>query len=459
MSSVHSTPSILNHYPLKSKGLQQSLINVLGSAIASGFAAISLILLSRFLGPTYFGQFSTAFALTLILVRLNDLGLSVATSKLVPSTEDENKKVLLALLGRYRLALSGLIVVAGLIFSQILPSFLLQDNPMLILLAFLVTFATALFEHAQFTLQATHRFSHAALLNAAQGFIKLIFVLPFIFLIIQNTVPMASLTIGIFVFYMLSPALPVILNLLIKPNSLPISISVPTNKEFPALKQLKKRVFALTKHAGLGILAAGIIENVDILFVQGYLSDFDAGLLGGVNRIALLLYIVGYAVGNVLNPRVAKYKKLTDLYSFWKKSWMIFALCVVGFIFSMFIAEPLIVYTIGSSYLEALGTLKILLAAGFVTIALMPFIAFFYSFNLSWYFSLSGVIQLIIVIFGNIWLVPLYGIEAAAWVRLVARGALFLMTFALARWQLDKLAQQEATPVKVNESSSRLQEK
>lgn len=456
MSPITHTLTNFKDYPLKSKGLQQSLINILGSAIASGFAAISLILLSRFLGPTYFGQFSTAFAVTLILVRLNDLGLSVATSKLVPSTENESRKVLLALLGRYRFALSGLIVTAGLIFSQLLPNFLLQDNPILILLAFLVTFATALFEHAQFTLQATHRFSHAALLNAAQGLIKLIFVLPIIFLATQNTIPMASLTIGIFVFYMLSPALPVLLNLLIKPSSLPISISVPSNKEFPALKQLKKRVFALTKHAGLGILAAGIIENVDILFVQGYLSDFDAGLLGGVTRIALLLYIVGYAIGNVLNPRVAKYKKLADLHSFWKKAWLIFALCVIGFIFSMFIAEPLIVYTIGSSYLAALGTLKILLAAGFVTIALMPFVAFFYSFNLSWYFSVSGIMQLLIVVVGNIWLVPLYGIEASAWVRLAARGVLFLMTFALARWQLDKLAQQEVTPVEASENSSPL---
>ena len=179
--------------------------------------------------------------------------------------------------------------------------------------------------------------------------------------------------------------------------------------------------------------------------MQSYLNDHQAGLLGGVTRIALLLYIVGYAIGNVLNPRVAKYKKIEDLMSFWKKSWLIVVLCVLGFVLSMFIAQPLIIYTIGITYLPALGALKILLAAGFVTIALMPFIAFFYSFNLSWYFSVSGILQLMIVIGGNLWLVPVYGIEAAAWVRLVARGLLLIFTIALARWQLTQLSQEKLT--------------
>lgn len=431
--------------PLKSKGLQQSLINIIGSTIASGFAAISLILLSRVLEPTYFGQFSTAFALTLILVRFNDLGLSVATSKLVPAADEGERAALLTLITRYRLAFSGLIIVAGLILSQILPNFLLQENPLLILIAFAVTFATAFFEHAQFSLQATHSFTAAAILNATQGMVKLVFVLPVIFLIGQGNLSLPLLTSGIFIFYMLAPVIPVLLALLSKTDVLPFSLTLPSDFSSDKLSNIKKQLFSLMKHAGLGILAAGIIENVDILIVQSYLSDHQAGLLGGVTRIALLLYIVGYAIGNVLNPRVAKYKKSEDLMTFWKKSWLIVVLCVLGFVLSMFIAQPLIVYTIGTSYLPALAALKILLAAGFVTIALMPFIAFFYSFNLSWYFSVSGILQLIIVIGGNLWLVPVYGIEAAAWVRLIARGLLLIFTISLARWQLTKMNQEKIT--------------
>lgn len=426
----------------ESAGIRQSIINISGSLVASGFAAISLMILSRYLGPTYFGQFSTAFALSLILVRVGDLGLSVATTKLLPSAENENKQLLLTLITRYRLALAGIIIVLGLIFSQFLPQYLLSDNSSLILLAFIVSVATALFEHAQFTLQANHKFLQSAFINSSQGLIKLIVVI-FAFLIgSQNLIPVKSLVLFTFLFYMLAPVIPVLLALMIKPNLLnwKTQISQLFSKEEIASKKIQ--LWNLVKHASFGIIAAGIIENVDILFVQSYLDDYQAGLLGGVTRIALLLYIVGYALGNVLNPRVAKYTLQSDLLSFWKKSWLVFVGCILGFVLSMFLAEPLIIYTIGPDYLEALPTLRILLAAGFSTIALMPYIAFFYSFNLSWYFSVTGIIQLAIVLLGNIWLVPVMGIEGAAWTRLISRLILLIITIFLARQQLQKSSEE-----------------
>lgn len=425
-------------YLNESRGIRQSIINIFGSLFASGFAAISLMILSRYLGPTYFGQFSTAFALSLILVRVGDLGLSVATTKLVPSAIKEHKFLLLTLITRYRLALAGIIIVLGLIFSQFLPQYLLSENSSLILLAFIVSVATALFEHAQFTLQANHKFLQSAFINSSQGLTKLIVVVIAFLIGSQNIIPVKSLVLFTFLFYMLAPVIPVLLTLMIKPHLLNWKTKISNQFSKEEITFQKTQLWNLVKHASFGIIAAGIIENVDILFVQSYLDDYQAGLLGGVTRIALLLYIVGYALGNVLNPRVAKYKLKSDLLSFWKKSWLVFASCVFGFVISMFIAEPLITYTIGPDYLEALPTLRILLAAGFSTIALMPYIAFFYSFNLSWYFSVTGIIQLAIVLLGNVWFIPTMGIEGAAWTRLFSRLILLIITVFLARQQLQK---------------------
>jgi len=439
MPSVFNLFSTIKTQSTQSKGVKQSAISITGSLIASGFAAISLMLLSRALQPTSFGQFSTAFALTLILVRLNDLGLSVATSKLIPNATNESRSALSSYILRYRLALSGLILVLGIIISQFLPNFLLQDNSSLILISFIVCFATAFFEHFQFILQADHRFKLAAVLNASQGLLKLLFSLPAVILILQGTLSPATLITPIFLIYMLSPVIPVILLWLIKPGFLPVNLKLPTTLDKTQQKRLKQQLFSLIKHAALGIVAAGIIENVDILFVQGFLDDYQAGLLGGVTRIALLFYIVGYSLGNVLNPRVAKYKQYSDLVTFWKKAWLILAGCVLGFVLLMFAVEPLIFFTIGQEYLQAANSLRVLLGAGFITIALMPFIAFFYSFEQSWYFSLSGVLQLLIVILGNIWLVPIMGIEGSAWVRLASRGVLLILTIFLVRHQLGKM--------------------
>lgn len=436
------TPKLqsLTHYKQlaqTSLGLQQSIINITGSVIASGLAAISLILLSRFLGPDHFGQFSTAFALLLILVRLNDLGLSVATSKLVPIADTpEERDTLLSQILRLRIAYAGITIVIGVIVSQFLSKYLLASNPSLILLAFILSSATALFEHTQFSLQALQRFKLSALINSAQGFLKLLFVIPFILMIMQNNVSLEIMVVLIFIFYMLSPAFPIILAKAIKPKLLPLHIALD---ESVNLNLLRIKIWKIAKHASLGIVAAGVIENVDILFAQAALNDYEAGLLGGTSRIALLLYILAYALGNVLNPRVARYRDWINMHKFWSKAWLIVGGSVVGFVLSMFFAQPLILCTIGRAYLPALVVLRIMFAAGFISIAVMPFIAMFYAFDKAWYFSVSGIVQLIIVLVGNSLFVPIYGIEAAAWTRVVARAVLLIFTIYLARREFIKM--------------------
>jgi O-antigen/teichoic acid export membrane protein len=88
----------------------------------------------------------------------------------------------------------------------------------------------------------------------------------------------------------------------------------------------------------------------------------------------------------------------------------------------------LIKFSIGPEYLAGTEILYILLASGFISIAMMPFIATFYAFKSNHYFSWAAAIQLVIVFFGNIYLVPKYGLEATAWTRLASRSALFIFT-------------------------------
>ncbi|MBP7774930.1 hypothetical protein KA078_04020, partial [Candidatus Woesebacteria bacterium] len=67
-----------------------------------------------------------------------------------------------------------------------------------------------------------------------------------------------------------------------------------------------------------------------------------------------------------------------------------------------------------------------------------PFIALFFSFDIPWYFSLSGVLQLAIIVVGNGIFVPEYGLAAAAWTRLAARMALFVFTVIFAIYMYKK---------------------
>ena len=383
--------------------------------LASGLAAIAIILISRLLGPSDFAYFSAAFSLSLILNRLNDFGLVTVIQKYVGG-EFRKKKInkYLSLCLRYRLIISVIITSIGLIFSPNIAAFLNIENDWLIPIVFITSLAPTYFESSQATLQSLGQFKLAAYNYVIPAIIKVAMaILVFAFKI--SNVPL------ILAIYLLS-TLP---SLLVAEFSKKDWVSYDLENKFP---KEKFKIFELLRHSAFAIIAAGLIENVDLLFAKHYLTDFETGLLGGINRISMLLYVIAYALANVLNPRVAKYTNKKNMDAFIKKAWGIMALSFLGFFVLTPLSPYLIKYTIGPEYLPGINVLNVLLASGFISIAMMPFIATFYAFKNNSYFSWAAILQLLIVFVGNIYYVPIYGLDASAWTRLISRSALLTFT-------------------------------
>lgn len=415
---------------LMSTGLWQSLLVVFGNAFAQGLSAISLIIITRQLGPVNFGEFSVGFALLLILNRLNDLGLTVVVQRYGAQAEShEVANKIFSYTARLKLIGACIIALVGAIISGPLTSLLNFEQPLIIYAAFFLSPATVLYEQLQAMLQSLHRFAQSVAANAIQASIKVLGAL-----VLLATGGTASLP--IFIWYMAAPA----------------SAGVVFGKLFPSWVKLELRqnfrdqhllTKDMTKHAAVGLVAAGIIENIDILIVQGYLNTYETGLLGGVSRIALLFNLMAYSLGTVLNPRVAKYKSTKHIGSYLKKAWLVVGASVLGFLAYLPFSGFAIQYSIGPEYLAGVGVLNILMAAAFISIAVMPFVALFFSFNSPWFFSVSGVLQLVIILAGNLVFVPLFGLEAAAWTRLVARIAFFVLAVGWGWWAYQVLHKNE----------------
>ncbi len=458
------------------QGLRQSLLMVFGNAAGQGFSAISLILITRALGPNYFGQFSVGFAIVLILVRLNDLGMTFAVQKYAPrakSHEDANRLFSYTL--KIKLIAAGVIALIGILGGGWLAQVLNFESSNIISTAFIVSAATVLYEHFQTMLQSLHRFGQSVVANTIQavakfgGAIVLIFTtgtwylfgldLPFIRIWPPQAPPLeiseeqswamgipydmqsgiVLATYVIFCWYMLAPLIPFVLGFRkLFPDWVRLSLKGSFAKENTLVR-------SLATHSAVGFIATGVIENIDILFVQGYLDTYEAGLLGGVSRIALLFNLMAFSLGTVLNPRAAKYQNPKELQSFIKKGWLLVGASLLGFLALVPFADQIILLTIGQQYASGSGILVILLGSAFLSMAVMPFIAVFFSVEVPWYFSVSGVLQLLIVVIGNAVFVPLYGLEAAAWTRLVARAALFVMTVGIALWAFRCMKLQHST--------------
>lgn len=406
---------------LFSSGVKQASTVVIGNVLATGFSAISLILISRLLGPSSFGEFSVGIALIMIITRFNDLGLSTALTRFVGgSSKKTDIAKYVAVTFKFRLILSLLILLLSIFLMPRIVSLLKIDNPGLVWAAILFSFATVYYDHALSVLQSVHRFTQAVIANVIQAVTKLLAVL---LLTITGTGSVMSY----FSLYTLAP----ILSLLAFPFLSPSWLKAEPARMLKSYVSQRSDLIRVAKHSAIAVVSGGIIEDMGVLFVQGYLSSFETGLLGGVSRIALLFTLVAGSLTQVLYPRVARYKSTQHLNQYLKKAGILVCLIFAGFLAFLPFAKLSILLTIGPEYLTGLPILIILLGAVFIHIATIPFIALFYSFDVPWYFSVAGILQLIIALVGNIFFIPIFGLQAAAWTKLLSRSSVFLFTLGL----------------------------
>jgi O-antigen/teichoic acid export membrane protein len=72
-------------------------------------------------------------------------------------------------------------------------------------------------------------------------------------------------------------------------------------------QRVRLRVMAnFSVTAAVGIVGVLILYNQDVILAKHYLSDHDAGIYGGLNKIGTILYFLTLSVSQVLFPRVVE---------------------------------------------------------------------------------------------------------------------------------------------------------
>lgn len=401
---------------VSSQGLNQSLLVMVGNLFSQGMSAVALIIISRTLGPEYFGEFMVGFALVVMLSKINDLGFTYVQQKFIPiSKSNSESNNLFSLAIQAKIFFGLIILVVGLLITPFLSAVINFDNTTIIYLAFLVSLATVGFEQLSAMLQALLRFPQAVTANALQASMKLVVAVGFWLLGIYQS----SLY---FIGYMLAPLLPVMVSSRLLPDFVNIRLRENYRPEL-------RRYSTLASHSMVAFVAAGIIENIDILMVQGMLDEYHTGLFGGVGRIAMMFSMIAFSLATVLNPRVARYIEKFHMDAYLKKVLVLSLAALFGLGLLLLISPYLIFITIGSEYLVALTSLQILLGGSVTLIITVTLMATFFAFpRAEWYFSSAGLLQLSALVTLNLWLVPVLGIEGAAYARLLSRIMLLVYT-------------------------------
>lgn len=411
---------------IEKSGVFQSFITIFGSIFSMAISAIAMIFISRSLGPSKFGEFSVAFAILLILNKVTDLGLTTVQLKLIPTlTSKPQQMKLFSFCLRTKLLLALLLAIVGSLCVPVLIKFLNFQYPTLLYITFWFNVFTVCYEQLLVMLQSLHRFVQAVYSNALQATTKILLAL-----LTANFFP--ENTAIAFAGYAFAPMIPFIFRKYLLPPQCILSLV----QDF---KEQKNKIAKLAGHAAIGYMAIGFIDNIDILIVQKYLNAYETGLLGGAGKIAMLVTLAGYALSTVLNARAARYERWVDKITFVKKGLLLSTIVMIFFLSILPFTHHLIALTIGNAYRESSGILQILLASSSLVIVTTPFTALFFSLkNSEWYFSASGLLQLIIIIVGNVIFVPSFGLAGSAWTKLIAKIVYLVFTLIAAMYFLRK---------------------
>ncbi len=392
-----------------------------GNFIGMLASAIALIIYSRFMGPAEFGIFSVAFAFMQIVVRIADFGTNMAAERTIARAYDHPSRrdgLIQTTLWLKTISYLIIFILMWNLAPWITLDLLHINNIGLIRSAVLLSSGTIIFEYATLVFQATHRFDLVARITIAQGLGKLIFSL---LLIWQG---MLNSFLGLLIYGIL-PGVGALLGFVKKPLS---SFSLP-----PRWRIQLKQILSVAKWTAVAALAITVADNLDILMVQSLMSSYDVGLWSGVVRLATFANLVGWSIGSVLNVRVARYDRIDHLREYLRKAWKLSLAVFLGILIFIPLAGFAIHYSIGSSYIGATIPLQILLVSIAISSATVPYIALFYVFDSPQYYALSGILQTVLLILGDLYFIPLYGLVGSAWVRVAVRLALFIFTLYYAK--------------------------
>lgn len=408
-------------FPLKSSGgIYQSLVLIGGNVFSTGLSAVSIILLSRFMGPAAFGAFSLAFALSQVVTKLFDLGFNQSLQKYLSQAQTQGNTAVKALVQyglKVKLLGSLLLLLCSFLLIPVLTRFLhLSGQNGLVAAGLLLGLVVYWFDYLGYVYQALSRFGLAAGLSLIQAALKLTVSLYLIF-----THKLEALT--AYLFYGFAPVFSLAFGLIkLQPYTKPKTLTP---------KAAVGPVWRLTRYMALLTVSTVLADYLDILLVQRYTETYSTGLYSAAARITLLLAVVAISLNNVLNTRVAKYYRHPALLSFLKKALVISGLSLLAIFLVLPFSRGLLLLTSGPAYLAAEPALKYLLASGMVLIATAPLASFFYGVEFPLYFAVIGLTQILSLVIFNLYLIPLWGITGAGQARLLMRLAVLIVTLIL----------------------------
>ncbi len=408
---------------IKSKALQDLLKVLSGNIVAQGIGFLTIIIMSRDLGPEQYGVFSLLLAIFTIAVQISDFGISTSYVKYLSENLSKAKEIFYTVIIS-KIVLSFIVILFLYFLSDHISLFFFETNVYSKLIQFI---SIAILFHSINSViianyQAKQQFKYFAFMNISHNLLKLLSIL-FISLSFTQDEHL------VYFMYSYSYSLVTILIFLLITSYKNIFFNNSFNfYHFIEIYKLGFWIF-------LSSLATMVIMRLDIMMLTKMSTPQEAGYYSVAMNLAMIFPLITASLVTTLLPKMEVFLQNNTIKEYifkilQKAKYIIFILIVFELLSPYVI--PLL---FGTQYENSVAVFKILLIAFTFGIIVNPISLVIYSINKAYVLTLLNWIQLPLNYFGNILLIPLFQAEGAAISTVVLRiiGGIYIITYLLRR--------------------------
>lgn len=390
-----------------------------GNSLSAIFAFVFTVTYVRNLSYEDVGYFSALLSLLLLVSDLADMGIGTSMSAFLPPLK-ETKSELLAFLKTsffFQLTVGILFSLGIFFFAANLSQLLFHTGAFTFFLQITVLgiFMTIMANFCQYALSARQKFISVAFLSSFGGFIRLLLLIVVLListLTLANTIYVHTAS----VFLLMSVSL-----LLLKLDFFKEKIT----------KQDLKKLISFSYLLGIARGLTALASRLDVLMIVALRGPSEAGIYAIASRVIALYPLLSGSFSTVIAPRLSSSsdkKQLTDF--MWKVIIGTLGL-ITTVVFLIIIAQPFMIVLFGEKGETAVSVFRLLLTSMIFFVASIPAV------SLSVYFlkkphilTINSILQLMVVVIGNLIFIPLFGKFGAAYSLILAYSiTLFLTSF------------------------------
>jgi len=267
-----------------------------------------------------------------------------------------------------------------------------------------------------YTLSALERFLSATILTAIIAVSRLLFIVPFIIasVITLNQAVWAQA---------LSLLLSMILGyFLVKPRILSAG----------TVKGDSKTLLKFSSFVGLARTLTAISSRLDVLMLISLTNASDTGLYSMASKVASLYPLMNGSFQTVVGPRVSLISDYIELKRYMNKIIFVTLGLIITILIQMLFANPIMAILFSDKNASSATILRLLLVSMILFTGSTPSVVLaLYYLHKPVILTINSIMQLVIVFFGNLYFIPIYGRTGATYSLILAYGSSFILTTSM----------------------------